>query len=78
MPTANQKTEKYLNEFYAATYSEEECVDHLIYLTNKNRGLRTTEKTIRRYHQNHMIGTLIRKYDSVQFECIKSDKNYDR
>jgi hypothetical protein len=78
MPTANQKTEKYLNEFYAAMYSEEECVDHLIYLTNKNRGLRTTERIIRKYFRNQKIGRLIRVNDPVQFECIKSDKNYDR
>jgi hypothetical protein len=76
MMGSNKKTEEYLNQFYADAYSEEQTVDLLLYLTNKNRaGGHTTEKTIRHYHNNHMIGTLIKKYDSVAFECAKSDLN---
>ena len=73
MPTANQKTENYLNEFYATRYSKKKIVDHLAYFTDKNRGEHTNEKTIRHHHDNHTIGTLIRKYDPVAFECTKSD-----
>lgn len=72
----NKKVEKHLNELYADCYSEEQTVDLLLYLTNKNRrGGHTTEKTIRHYHNNHMIGTLIKKYDTVAFECAKSNLN---
>lgn len=79
MPTANQKTEKHLNEMYASCYSEEEAVEAFAYLTNAKRtGGRTTEKNIRNCYTNHTLGTLLRRYDSIAFECAKSDNNFNR
>lgn len=74
--TANQKTEKYLNEFYSNNYSEEKAVDLLQYIAVKGRsGGNTTIKNIRNAYNNYTLGTLVRKYDKIAFECIKSDLN---
>lgn len=77
MATANQKTEKHLNETYASCYGEEEAVEAFEYITVRGRcGGSTTENNIRHHYRNHMLGTLLRRYDRTAFECIKSDKNF--
>lgn len=77
MPTSNQKTEKYLNKFYASMYSEEEAVKEFSYLTHKNRSRGvTTEKNIRNCYTNHTLGTFLKKYDPIAFECLKRDLNF--
>lgn len=75
--TANQKTEKHLNEAYSSCYCEEEAVEAFEYLTVRGRyGGSTTEANIRHHFRNHMLGTLVRKYDRTAFECTKSDLNF--
>ena len=75
--TKNKKEfEKYLNALYADCYSEEQAVDLFKYLTSKNRkNCRTTIKNIRSAHNNHTLGTLLRKYDSNAFEVSFNDFN---
>ena len=68
METPKQK-EKRLNENYADYLSEESAVDQFIYLTNKNRKKRTTEKHIRHCHNNHTLGSLLRRLDPIAFNC---------
>lgn len=61
--------EKFLNQMYADCYSEEQIVNALEYMTNKSRTTGTTTiKNIRSSHQNHIIGSLLRKYDPLAFE----------
>lgn len=74
---ANQKTEKHLNESYASCYGEEESYNAFEYMTVKGRdGGSTSEKNIRHHYHNQMLGTLLRKYDRIAFECVKSDLNF--
>lgn len=63
--------EQHLNELYSSCYSEEEAVEHFIYLTSKNRGAsgRTTESHIRHCHRNYMLGSLLRRLDPIAFNC---------
>lgn len=61
--------ERRLNELYSDTYSEEQAVDALIYLTSKARGKRTTEANIRQQFRNKQLGTLLRRYDPISFNC---------
>lgn len=76
--TANQKTEEHINAIYSNCYSAEKAYDVLKYLTVKGRtGGHTTKKTIFNYYANHMLGVLIRKYDRMAFECIKSNLNHE-
>jgi hypothetical protein len=44
--------EKELNNLYSDTFSEDEVVTQLIYLTNKSRGKHTTENNIRNQYRN--------------------------
>ena len=66
--TAAQK-EKHLNAIYADSYSQSEALDNFIYLTNKARAKRTTEANIIKHFVNHELGTLLRKYDPIAFNC---------
>jgi hypothetical protein len=59
--------ERHLNQLYADIFSQEQAVEHFIYLTNKSRGNYTTEANIRKHHTNHTLGTLLRKYDPIAF-----------
>ena len=68
--TTQKAKEKHLNALYADIYSEQEAMDNFIYLTNKNRsGGHTTEKNIRTCFYNHTLGSLLRKYDPIAFNC---------
>lgn len=67
--TLKQK-EKRLNEQLSDIYSQEQAVDQFIYLTVKGRqGGRTTEARIRAAHANRELGTLLRRYDPIAFNC---------
>jgi len=63
----NKQKEIHLNRMYADIFSEEEAVDNFIYLTNKSRNKRTTEKHIRNCFNNHELGTLLRRLDPQAF-----------
>jgi hypothetical protein len=64
--------EKYLNELYADSFSEEEAVNAFIYLTNKDRGQGnvTTEKNIRSCYENHTLGSLLKRLDRIAYNEI--------
>jgi hypothetical protein len=62
-----QWKEKHLNELFTDSFSEEQAVDHFIYLTSKQRGERTTEAYIRKCHRNRELGTLLRRLDPIAF-----------
>ena len=66
--TLSQK-EKHLNKLYKDVYSEEQAVDNFIYLTSKQRNKRTTEANIRNCAVNGTLGTLLRKFDPIAFNC---------
>lgn len=66
--TAKQK-EEYLNALYFDIYSEEQAVESFIYLTNKSRGKATTENNIRNHYKRRELGTLLRKFDPIAFNC---------
>lgn len=61
---------KKLNSFYFDSFSEEQTVDLLIYMTSKQRekGNRTSESFIRKAYQNREIGYLIHRLDPIAFE----------
>ena len=60
--------ERYLNELYADTYSEEQAFEQLEYLCNRSRGQYTTDHNLRLNIINHTTGTLLRRLDSTAFE----------
>ena len=66
-------TEKKLNSYYCDALSVEECVNSLIYLTNKSRFARTTKANIEKQYYNSIIGKLLRRLDPVAFNCARSD-----
>lgn len=68
-PTTAQQKEKHLNEMYSDIFSEGQAIDSFIYLTVKSRGKHTTEANIRNAHANRMLGTLLRKFDPIAFNC---------
>lgn len=62
--------ERHLNALYFDIFSEEQAVDNFIYLTAKNRtGGSTTEAHLRKCYRNRELGTLLRRLDSIAFEC---------
>jgi hypothetical protein len=63
--------EKELNKIYSDCYSEDDAVEDLIYLTNKNRsGKVTTVNTIRKHYRNATLGTLLKRLDSIRFNTF--------
>lgn len=62
-----KKHEYHLNQLYADIYSEEQAVEHFIYLTSNQRKLKTTEANIRKHYVNHELGSLLRKFDPIAF-----------
>lgn len=64
-----KEKEQALNEFFTDCFSEEQAVDHFIYLTSKHRSPRTTEAYIRKCHTDHTLGSLLRRLDPSAFEC---------
>ena len=68
LETKKQK-ENRLNEAFSDMYSEEQAVDAFIYLANKKRwGGRTRESHIRHCHNNHTLGSLLRRLDPTAFQ----------
>lgn len=60
--------ERHLNELYFDCFSEEQAVDHFIYLTTKGRqGGSTTENHIRNAYRRRELGTLLRRLDPIAF-----------
>jgi len=74
MKNTKKNHEKYLNELYADMYSEEQAQDEFAYLTNRSRGKYTTRNAISVAHANHELGSLLRKFDPIAFECSFNDK----
>lgn len=68
-PETKSQKESRLNYLFSDCYSEEQAVENFIYLTSKQRKQRTTERHIRNCHNNRMLGSLLRKMDSIAFEC---------
>lgn len=62
-----KKREQMLNRMYSDNYSEDDAVESLIYLTNKNRGKHTTEANLRKQYRNKKLGTLLRRLDPIAF-----------
>lgn len=63
------RKEKHLNALYFDCLSEEQAVKQFIYLTNKSRTRRTTEAYIRKCYQNRELGSLLKRLDSIAYEC---------
>jgi hypothetical protein len=63
-----QNKEQKLNHFYSDNYTEDQAVDQLIYLTNKNRGQHTTEANIRKQYRLRKLGTLLKRLDTIAFQ----------
>jgi hypothetical protein len=63
----NKQKEVHLNEMYTDIFSEEQAVDHFIYLTNKSRSQTTTENHIRKCHGNRTLGSLLKRLDPQAF-----------
>ena len=62
------KREKRLNQIYFDCFSEEQAVDHFIYLTTKGRiGGSTTVSNIRKQYRNRQLGTLLKRLDPTAF-----------
>lgn len=62
--------EEKLNQFYSDSYTEDEAVEQLIYLTNKKRaGKTTTISNIRKQYKNRKLGTLLKRLDPIAFNC---------
>lgn len=62
--------ERHLNRLYTETFTEDQAVDHFIYLTNKKRqGGSTTENNIRNAYRKRELGTLLRRLDPISFNC---------
>ena len=59
-----------LNNTYSDTLTEDEAVEHLIYLTNKNRGPHTTEAHIRKCYRNRKLGALLKRLDPIAFYSL--------
>ena len=58
----------FFNRVYSDCYSEDGAVNHLIYLTNKNRiGGHTTENHLRKMYRKRRLGEVLRKYDPIAF-----------
>lgn len=73
MKQTKKHYEEYLNQLYSDIYSESAAEDNFIYLTNKNRGKVTNVKAITDAHANHMLGSLLRKFDPIAFNTGYSD-----
>ena len=70
MKFANLKQkEAHLNALYFDCFSEEQAVDNFIYLTNKERGKKTTESNIRKAYRRRELGSLLRRLDPIAFNC---------
>lgn len=67
MKKTKKAYETHLNASYADAYSLSEAIENFCYMTNKSRGKATTIKAIQTAHNNHELGTLLRKYDSIAF-----------
>lgn len=63
--------EQHLNEMYTDSFTENEAVENFIYMTSKQRskGNRTTVSHIRNCHQRRELGSLLRRLDSIAFNC---------
>lgn len=73
MKQTKKAYEAYLNELYADMYANTEAIDNFLYLTNKTRGKHTTIKAIEVAHCNHMLGALLRKFDTIAFNVGFND-----
>jgi len=63
-----KQRERRLNEKFFDCYTEEQAVDHFIYLTTKGRiGGSTTESNIRKQYQLRQLGTLLKRLDPTAF-----------
>lgn len=65
--------EQYLNNQFAEM-DEEQLFDRFIYLTTKSRGAHCSEVHLRGKIIQGKIGSLLRKLDSVAFECAYNDE----
>lgn len=62
--------EKYLNQVYSDSFTEDQAVEQFIYLTNKSRaGGVTTENKIRKAYRDRTLGRLLRRLDFTAFNC---------
>jgi hypothetical protein len=61
--------EAHLNELYADAFSASQAVDHFEYLNNG----KIKHDTIITAHNNHELGTLVRKYDPIGFNAGLSE-----
>ena len=66
-----KKTEQ-LNELYSSSYTEDEAIDQLIYLTNKSRGNHISEKKLRIAYREERLGEILKKYDPVAYNLEKT------
>ena len=73
--TAKQK-EQAVNQMYS-DMSLDSMLENFIYLTNKSRGKHTTESNLTKQHQNNKLGTLLKKLDSIAYNCISDPIGYN-
>lgn len=73
MKQTKKHYEDYLNALYSDIFSTSQAEDEFIYLTNKNRGNATNVKSIADAHANHLLGSLLRKYDPIAFNAGYND-----
>ncbi len=68
--TAKQ-LESQLNELYSSIYSLNDAIDNFCYF---NDG-KIRESTIENAYNNHELGSLFRKNDSIAFNVLLGEKN---
>jgi hypothetical protein len=73
MKRTKKNYETHLNALYADMYSESQAEDEFAYLTNKSRGKATNLKAINSACINHILGSLLRKFDPIAFNAGYND-----
>lgn len=72
MKKTKKAYEQHLNASYANAYSLGEALENFSYLSSK-KGLKTTSNRIQTAHNNHTLGSLLRKLDPIAFNTGFND-----